>query len=91
LLVTHPFHALSGKRLRVLFVRRRWCGEGVEYVCELENARRIALRQEWTDRGLEPGEARVSVETLTRLRVVLDALVAGRGDQGGGCAEKSRS
>jgi hypothetical protein len=74
LVVTHPFHALSGRRLRVLFSRRRWSGEGVEFVCEIENARRVGLRQEWTDRGPEPGAARVSAETLSELRAVVDAM-----------------
>ena len=76
-MVTHPFHALSGRRLRVLFSRRRWCGVGIEYVCELDDARRVGLRQEWTDRGPEPAEARVSAETLAELRAIADAIAAG--------------
>jgi hypothetical protein len=74
LVVTHPFHPLAGQRLRVLFARRRWCGEGVEYVCEVEDARRVALRQEWTDRGPEPVGQQVSVEGLAALRALVDAL-----------------
>ena len=74
-MVTHPFHPLAGRRLRVLFARRRWCGEGVEYVCEIADARRVALRQEWTDRGPEPvAGQRVSVEGLAALRALVDAL-----------------
>jgi len=72
--VTHPFHRLAGRRLRVLFARRRWCSEGMEYVCELENSRRVALRQEWTDRGPPPAEQRGSVEGLTALRALVDTL-----------------
>jgi Family of unknown function (DUF5372) len=74
LVVTHPFHPLAGRRLPVLWVRRRKCGEGMEYVCELEGSRRVALRQEWTDRAPEPVAQRVSVEGLATLRAVLDAL-----------------
>jgi hypothetical protein len=74
LVVTHPFHPLAGRRLPVLFARRRKCGEGMEYVCELEGSRRVALRQEWTDRAPEPSAERVSVEGLSALRVVIDAL-----------------
>jgi len=88
LVVTHPFHPLAGRRLRVLFARRRWCGEGVEYVCELETARRVALRQEWTDRGPQPAGHRVAVEGLTALRALVDALAGRDADaahEGGGC------
>jgi len=81
--VTHPFHPLAGQRLRVLFARRRWCGEGVEYVCELESARRVVLRQEWTDRGPAPAGQRVSVEGLTALRALVDALAGRLADAAG--------
>ena len=73
-MVTHPFHALSGRRLRVLFSRRRWCGVGIEFVCELDDARRVGLRQEWTDRGPTPSGARLSAETLGELRALADAI-----------------
>ncbi|WP_395108350.1 DUF5372 family protein [Actinomadura sp. SCN-SB] len=73
-MVTHPFHPWHGRRLRVLFSRRRWCGEGVEYMCEIEDARRVAIRQEWTDRGAEPLAERLSAESLTALRNVIDVV-----------------
>jgi Family of unknown function (DUF5372) len=88
LVVTHPFHRLAGQRLRVLFARRRGCGEQVEYVCELETARRVVLRQEWTDRGPAPAGQRVSVEGLTALRTLVDALascLADAAEKGGSC------
>ena len=75
-MVTHPFHALSGRRLRVLFSRRRWCGVGIEFVCELDDARRVGLRQEWTDRGPEAGRVRLSAETLGELRTLADAIAS---------------
>lgn len=46
-------------------------------MCELDDARRVGLRQEWTDRGPEPAEARVSAETLAELRAIADAIAAG--------------
>ncbi|MWA07400.1 hypothetical protein F8568_045165 [Actinomadura sp. LD22] len=73
-MVTHPFHPWHGRRLRVLYSRRRWSGEGVEYVCEVEDARRVAIRQEWTDRGPEPAAERLSAESLTALRNVIEVL-----------------
>ena len=78
-MVTHPFHALTGQRLRVLFSRRRHCGVGIEYVCEIDDARRVALRQEWTDRAPEATESRVSTETLMELRALADVLACRAG------------
>ncbi len=46
-------------------------------MCELDDARRVGLRQEWTDRGPEPAEARVSAETLAELRAIADAITTG--------------
>ena len=63
--------------MRVLFSRRRWIGVGIEFVCESDDeGARAVLRQEWTDRGPEPGTAKVSAETLSELRSVADAIAA---------------
>jgi hypothetical protein len=70
--VTHPFHALAGQRLPVVFVqRRRW---GLVFMCEVDGVRRVALRQEWTDRGVPAAAVRLSVEGLAALRALLDTL-----------------
>jgi len=45
----------------------------LSFVCEVDGVRRVTLRQEWTDRGPEPGQARLSVEGLARLREVIDS------------------
>ena len=83
-MVTHPFHPLAGRRLRVLFSRRRWIGVGIELVCEIDDeGARVVLRQEWTDRGPEPTEAKVSVESLSELRAIADAISAGHGGSEG--------
>lgn len=83
--VTHPFHALAGRQLDILFVKRR--GGALVYVCAYGVGRSVTLPQEWTDRGVEPGVDRFSVEGLGALRALVDALVR-HGDDGvggGGC------
>ena len=72
LLVTHPFHVLSGHRVRVLFVKRR--GAGRVFVCEGGPVGQVTLPQEWTDRGESPAGHRLSVAGL----VALDTLRKGR-------------
>jgi hypothetical protein len=73
LVVTHPFHPLSGRRLLVLFSAQT--RRGLLFVCEVDGVRRVTLRQEWTDRGPEPATLRVSAESLTVCRALLDAIV----------------
>jgi hypothetical protein len=86
LVVTHPFHPLVGRCLPVVLVRRT--GRGLVFVCEVDGMRRVSLRQEWTDRGPEPAEQRVSADTLTALRALVDALscryAGGAGEGGSG-------
>jgi len=77
LVVTHPFHPLAGRRLGVVFEMRS--RRGLSFVCEVDGVRRLTLRQEWTDRGPEPGALRLSVEGLARLREMIDS--AARLDQ----------
>jgi len=71
LVVTHPFHPLRGRRLRVLGAR--FFAGRLTYVCEADG-HRISLLQDWTDRGPEPDELRVSLESAMALRVVVDEL-----------------
>jgi len=71
--VTHPFHPLSGQRLEVLFAKRR--GDGVVFVCGGGVYGSITLPQAWTDQG-EPALAhRLSAEGLA----ALDTLVRSMG------------
>jgi hypothetical protein len=81
LVVTHPFHPLAGRRLGVVFEMRS--RRGLSFVCEVDGVRRVTLRQEWTDRGPEPGQQRVSVEGLARLREVIDATARRDADPAG--------
>ena len=63
----------------------RWRGGRLTFFCDADGVR-IRMPQEWTDRGPEPAEEPVSVETLTALRAVLDAIACrGRdsNDEGG--------
>jgi hypothetical protein len=65
LVVTHPFHPLRGERLVVLFVRR--VSAGRIYVCEGGPLGSVALPEDATERGPEPGERPLSVEVLAAL------------------------
>jgi hypothetical protein len=66
--VTHPFHALSGQRLEVLFVKQR-AGEPV-FVCSGGVGGQVTLPQVWTDRADPPAECRLSVAGLAALHDV---------------------
>jgi Family of unknown function (DUF5372) len=67
-LVTHPFHALSGQRLEVLFVKRRG-GDSV-FVCTGGVSGQMTVPRSWTDRGGPPQGHRLSVEGLAELVAV---------------------
>jgi hypothetical protein len=71
--VTHPFHPLSGQRLEVLFVKRRGvdsvfvCAGGVVGV-------QVTLPWSWTDRGAPPRPHRLSIEGLAGLSAATRAI-----------------
>jgi len=73
--VTHPFHALCGQRLEVLFVKRR--GSDSVFVCSGGVSGQMTVPLSWTDRGEPPGAHRLSVEGLAALFAVTRAI-AGR-------------
>ena len=70
MLIVHPFHVLFGRRVPVLFARRR-AGK-VVFVCEGGPLGRVTVCESWTDRGPAPVGHRLSVEAL----VELDTLIA---------------
>jgi hypothetical protein len=72
LVITHPFHPLSGQRLVVLFSQRK--RTGLFFVCEVEGRRRVTVAQEWTDRGVPASLDRLAVEGLTAARALVDAI-----------------
>ncbi|WP_398928490.1 DUF5372 family protein [Streptomyces sp. Ag109_O5-1] len=82
-MVTHPFHPLAGRRLVVLFIKRR--AGAVVFVCASDISRSVTLPREWTDRAPRPATHRLSAEGLSAARALVDALVSRRaGTDGGG-------
>ena len=70
--VTHPFHALNGQRLEILFAKRR-AGATV-FVCSGGFSGQITLPESWTDRGEPPGAYRLSADGLAALGAATRAL-----------------
>lgn len=73
IVVTHPFHPLTGQRLAVILERHRQGAELV-LVCEGGPAGRVTLPVGWTDRALAPFGHRVSAEGLAELAALVTAL-----------------
>ena len=71
-LITHPFHVLSGQRLEVLFVKRR--GGDWVFVCSGGVSGQVTLPRSWTDRGEPPQGHRLSAEGLAELFAVTRAI-----------------
>jgi len=70
--VTHPFHPLTGQRLEVLFAKRR-AGATV-LVCSGGPCGSVTLPESWTNRGEPAGTGRLSAEGLAALGAVTHAL-----------------
>jgi hypothetical protein len=70
--VTHPFHPLSGQRLRVLFERR--LPTGLALSCEGGPLGSLMLPLAWTDRAAAVGEQPLSYEVLVELAEVISAI-----------------
>ena len=73
IVVTHPFHPLTGQRLTVIFEKRRPGTERV-LVCEGGPAGRVTLPLAWTDRAPAREVHRLAVEGLAALAVLAAAL-----------------
>jgi Family of unknown function (DUF5372) len=71
IVVTHPFHPLTKRRLRILFERLRG-GERL-YICECAE-RTVTLAEDWTDRGEPPALQPLTYERLAELHKVLSAI-----------------
>ena len=69
--MTHPFHPLSGQRLRVLFERKLPSGLAVS--CEGGPLGSVMLPLAWTDRGPAVAEAPLTYEVLIELAGVISA------------------
>lgn len=72
LVVTHPFHPLTGQRLEVLFTKRR-DGAAV-FVCADCASGQVTLPQAWTDRGEAAHPRRLSVEHLAALDTLMRSV-----------------
>jgi hypothetical protein len=70
--VTHPFHPLTGQRLEVLYVKLR-AGERV-FVCAGGVSGLITVPLSWTDRGDPPQPQRLSAEGLAALAATTRAI-----------------
>jgi len=70
--VAHPFHPLRGRRLEVLFVKRR--GDAVVFVCSGGLGGQMTLPLSWTDRGEPPLAHRLCVEGLAALDTLAKML-----------------
>jgi hypothetical protein len=72
--VTHPFHPLSGKRLRVLFERKLPGGPAVS--CEGGPLGSVMLPLTWTDRGPAAASGPLTYEVLIGLAAAVSAVTA---------------
>ena len=70
--VTHPFHPLSGQRLRVLFERRLAAGLAVS--CEGGPLGSLMLPLTWTDRGCAAADGPLTYEVLVSLAAEISAV-----------------
>jgi hypothetical protein len=70
--VTHPFHPLSGRRLRVLFERKLAGGAAVS--CEGGPLGSLMVPLAWTDRGPAVADAPLTYEVLVELAAVISAV-----------------
>ena len=73
--MTHPFHPLSGQRLRVLFERKLPGGLAVS--CEGGPLGSVMVPLAWTDRGPAAADGPLTYEVLIGLAAVISAAGAG--------------
>ncbi|MER6086396.1 DUF5372 family protein, partial [Streptomyces sp. NPDC001833] len=82
LMVTHPFHPWSGRRVRVCRSVRR--GGGLVFVCTAGDGMTVTLPQAWTDRAPAAGENRLAADGLGALSALVNALMSRCGEPDGG-------
>ena len=70
--MTHPFHPLSGQRLRVLFERK--LASGVAVSCEGGPLGSVMVPLAWTDRGPAAAAAPLTYEVQIELAAVICAV-----------------
>ena len=79
LTVTHPFHPLTGQRLRVLF-ERHYKATGLSLCCEGGPAGTVMLPVAWTDRGKPVAPRALGYEELVELAALVRGLTTRRQD-----------
>ncbi len=72
--MTHPFHPLSGQRLRVLFERKT--PDGLAVSCEGGPLGSVMLPLAWTDRGSAAADRPLTYEVLIELAAAVSAVSA---------------
>lgn len=75
LVVTHPFHPLTGQRVSILFERRyRHTARGRVYVCDGGALGSVTLPEALTDRGTPPEARPLTADILADLAALISAL-----------------
>src|SRR5437773_5708079 len=74
LVVTHPFHPLTGQRLPILFERRYKSTIGLVYICDGGHLGTITLPESYTDRGAPAGPRALTVEVLIDVAEAVSVL-----------------
>jgi hypothetical protein len=70
--VTHPFHPLSGQRLRVLFERKT--PDGLAVSCEGGPLGSVMMPLAWTDRAPAAASGPLTYEVLIELAAAVAAV-----------------
>ena len=71
--MTHPYHPLTGRRVRI--VRERRSGsQGRIYICEAGQLGNLAVPESFTDRGPVPELYPLNVEGLAELAATVSAI-----------------
>ena len=70
--MTHPFHPLSGQRLRVLFERK--LAGGLAVSCEGGPLGSVMLPLAWTDQAPAAADGPLTCEVLIELAAVVSAV-----------------
>jgi hypothetical protein len=85
LIVTHPFHPLTGQRVAILFERTyRYLPLGRVYVCDGGTLGNVTLPEHFTDRGAPAAARPLTVDVLADLASVVSALQRDLTDHQGG-------